>query len=605
MHKVSENLKKEHKHNNLSPKNKNKFKKKKKLSSNYNWSYYDGVAFRKDNDFLGDIYYKNGKKERSNIPREVHVDSINSVRLKKHPIRNGTRNQKFSKAPFYCSVFFNEYREYFEKYDIDVDRSITAHGCWRTNKHTLQDQLVPETTGPFSDTDVDLDLSIFNDAARNTIRKLKIETLCTCVKENILTNSYNKNTYAGFTYDQLLFKPKKKDCIDEAVKLASKRWDIISNSKVIKRNDIFPSLYTVGARNKRDHTYDDFEVAKSRVVHMPEFHTELTSGPWIDSITKFLKYRAHGPIFLGNSFLQSDRLKNLMDVSSYGIEGDFKRFDSTNYLKIIICAVSILRCFYELDDEIIDRHFIAIFDCVGIKDYYVPGGNVVRAFHGLPSGVKCTNLLGSIITNISLNFCLDKGANRNFSYASGGDDFAVFALNSNFKAEDIIEHMEYQSSLIGMKFKFLKIKEIETNCLEDLPCFYKYVVSPSGLPQIPISAMLERVFLPWNIVYNTPTELLKFLDDVLPSLGHPGTNLILYYLFYTFVYEQVTGKNLSVLFVMAKHNAIYNKMVKRNLNIPFNPLEDVNKDKSIALLELNKLSDIMFFNFDLSVAFNI
>jgi hypothetical protein len=127
MHKVADDLKMKKK---INKRGKSKRKNNNRCSSkNYNWSYFEGIAYRNECSYLGDIYYKNGKKERSNIPREIYVDSINSIRLKKHPIRNSTRLQKFSKAPFNCSVFFNEYREYFEKYDVDVDRSITAHGC--------------------------------------------------------------------------------------------------------------------------------------------------------------------------------------------------------------------------------------------------------------------------------------------------------------------------------------------------------------------------------------------------------------------------------------------------------------------------------------------
>lgn len=46
-----------------------------------------------------------------------------------------------------------------------------------------------------------------------------------------------------------------------------------------------PSIYTIGARNKRDYSYEDGETASSRIVHMPEFHAELTSSVWTDAIT--------------------------------------------------------------------------------------------------------------------------------------------------------------------------------------------------------------------------------------------------------------------------------------------------------------------------------
>jgi len=74
-----------------------------------------------------------------------------------------------------------------------------------------------------------------------------------------------------------------------------------------------------------------------------------------------------------------------------------------------------LRCFSDLDNESIDNHFLGIFDSIGIKDYYCPGGRVFRCSHGLPSGVKATNLLGTIINLLALDYCINDGANRKFN----------------------------------------------------------------------------------------------------------------------------------------------------------------------------------------------
>lgn len=94
----------------------------------------------------------------------------------------------------------------------------------------------------------------------------------------MLYSNYNKDTYPGFHYAEYLGKGKKEQCVFEALKVASKRWDIVSSGN-FSRDNIFPSLYMIGARNKRDYDYDSFEKASSRVVHMPEFHAELCSGP--------------------------------------------------------------------------------------------------------------------------------------------------------------------------------------------------------------------------------------------------------------------------------------------------------------------------------------
>jgi len=71
---------------------------------------------------------------------------------------------------------------------------------------------------------------------------------------------------------------KKKDCVLDALKLAKERWEYIENSEEVTRAKLKPSIYSIGARNKRDVSYEDGELATSRVVHMPEFHCELTCG---------------------------------------------------------------------------------------------------------------------------------------------------------------------------------------------------------------------------------------------------------------------------------------------------------------------------------------
>lgn len=70
-----------------------------------------------------------------------------------------------------------------------------------------------------------------------------------------------------------------------------------------------------------------------------------------------------------------------------------------------------------------------------------------------------------------------------------------------------------------MAIKFFKIKKKETKKIEELACFYKYIIIDDQ-PSIPLSSMLERVFAPWNKKYDDYASLYKFLNDVMPSLGH-------------------------------------------------------------------------------------
>lgn len=65
-----------------------------------------------------------------------------------------------------------------------------------------------------------------------------------------------------------------------------------------------------------------------RVVHMPEFHCELTASPWCDSITDKFVSDSRGPVSIGNDILDWHRY------------GDWKRFDSTLYIKMIPMVLS-------------------------------------------------------------------------------------------------------------------------------------------------------------------------------------------------------------------------------------------------------------------------
>jgi len=262
---------------------------------------------------------------------------------------------------------------------------------------------------------------------------------------------------------------------------------------------------------------------------MPEFHVEICCAPWIDQITDHITSVRQGAIYIGHSFLEYTRLSDVLKNSNKILEGDWKRFDSTLYRNMIIVGVALLRCFYPLNDKRIDNHFIAIADAVLIKDYYTPGGNLFRIFHGLPSGVKATNLLGSIINLVALGYCVGKKNISNIDFIVGGDDFLI-SYKKKFKNFSI-EEIKKRSTDIGMTFKFLTEKFFKADKIDDRPIFYKYVIK-DGNPVIPFTALYERVLMPWNRRYKNILDIYEYLNAIFPSLASPSSSCIPFYKIY-------------------------------------------------------------------------
>ena len=82
---------------------------------------------------------------------------------------------------------------------------------------------------------------------------------------------------------------------------------------------------------------------------MLEFYVELNSSAWVGPITEQITNRSPAPIYIDNSIVDYQRLYADTKDSVAIAEGDFKRFDSRLYLNFIMCAVSIAKCFYQLD----------------------------------------------------------------------------------------------------------------------------------------------------------------------------------------------------------------------------------------------------------------
>ena len=249
--------------------------------------------------------------------------------------------------------------------------------------------------------------------------------------------------------------------------------------------------------------------------------------------------------------------KDLED-SKFVLEGDFKRFDSTLYLIAITCGLAFIRCLYKLDSDYIDSHFCGIYDSLSIKDYHTVGEKVFRLIHGIPSGVKCTSLLGSVINLIVLAFSIKKNL-RAFNFIVGGDDFLIVSRKGVYDKVKFIDKIKDRINKIGMRLKFLEIKYFGSKKISECPTFYKYCIYKE-YATVPTKAVLERTFMPWNKNYDSDIKLLEFLEDIMPSLGDPLSHHYLYYKFFQQVYEAFTGSRIKLGTIFKKHRFVNNKM---------------------------------------------
>lgn len=495
---------------------------------------------------------------------DLEVDGKNSHYIGRHIIRNGDRPQRISRTYQPMSEFYNLNKNLFDKNEVFVDSNITMSGCFKSNKETLQRTMIPEIECLVSARPSMETIKIFEPAIKNAIRKLKIKELSNCNVEDLSLTSFNKNTYPGFHLKEYCGYEDKNSAAADAFKIATKRWKNIeeaSKSKIkLKRNKIFPNTFVVGARNKREYFYEDGEILTSRAVHMPEFASEINSTIWIEQITNHLKEKQHGPLYIGNSIVKYERLLKDLGDSKFCIEGDWKRFDSRLYITNIIIGIAILRLYFPLNDKTIDFHFLAMFDTIGIKDYYTPGGYLYRIIHGLPSGVCSTSLLGSIINLVNLLYCTKDIPSKRMKFIVGGDDFLI-SLSNEIKQvdESTLDKINKNAEEIGQVFKILKLKRVDSENVNERPCFFKYTIDRNEAIVYPIS-LLERTFLPWNKVYNSNYKIFNFLHDLIPSLGAPRSCHLPFYYFYRSIYNKVSSNKISVSEVLSLHQSIYYKV---------------------------------------------
>jgi hypothetical protein len=534
------------------------------------------------------------------VADKFNVDGVNSFfHKRKANVRESTRPQRFCKPPEISTDFYCENQEFFNNFpEFDLYNHITVSGNFETNKHTIQQQIDCRN---FSNSHI----PNFNDylklknAVRDTIRKLQIVDLGEVNISDIHDFDFDLNTMPGYRFQHYFNATKKSDCVDLAVAIGEERYKKILKAtregRVITRDEIIPGIYSIGARNSRRSSDDFGEVAKSRAVHMPEWHTELHGGIFSDRITAHLVEKGVGPVYIGNSFIKYERLEKQLAENFCAIEGDWSKFDASLCNTFITMACSIFRLYFP-PGLLYDNHFLAILDTLVIKDYHVVGGSVLRILHGLPSGSKWTSLFGSVINLLILNYTFSRVKYKDRSFAIGGDDFVVFIKDKDCVLDELEEDVLFKASEMGMKLKYFYKKNYKNSLnIDDYPVFYKYTVF-KGKPVTPIESLFDRVFSPWNKLHKNSLSVLKFLNDIMPSLAYPSNGCLVYYQYYSYVFYRCFKVPLSVDELARRHYVLYKRMMSDRISLDC--LHDdyyVNKRNVFAnYLKITKYIELVF-----------
>lgn len=477
---------------------------------------------------------------------KMQYDRINSKGFGKIHIRVGNRPQSYFKNCESSVNFYNRNKDVFKHYEVDVDSNLVVNGNYDTNKHTLEATACPvDVNGdPFP-------LPVYDDflsckkIIMAIVRKLKINVISSPKFEDNLMSHFNADSQPGFS--QFLINKHKtkrtayKTSVVAAKNICGKLDKIAYDSKMgelvysfIKNKPVASNMYTIGARNKRESNYDDLELATSRAVHMPEFNNEISTCAWIDGISDSIKNSKNNPIYIGNSITRFERFEKDIDSSVHCIEGDWRKYDSTIKLLGLLIATCISRLYYPMHCKRATVYFYWVFYLHSVKNYYLPGGSVIRIYNGLPSGTKCTTIWNSFYNLFALLYCCNNLNYRKLSFAVGGDDFVI--LSKEEVLSEQIDIIKTKADDLGMEFKFLKNKVKNSSTISDLPYFYKYSVR-NGVPVVSPATLMERIFSPFNINIKSNSEFLSFLNDLLPNLGYPSSTHIIYYSIYAYVYN--------------------------------------------------------------------
>lgn len=109
-----------------------------------------------------------------------------------------------------------------------------------------------------------------------------------------------------------------------------------------------------------------------------------------------------------------------------------------------------------------------------------------------------------------------------------------------------------RNNLIGKRINFF-------------PTFYKYTVY-KGRPLVQVDTIIERMLLPWNKKYDNNKEIRDYLRNIIPTLGHPATSCLPFYLYYSYINNLIRKegeRQYTIKDAMVLHCYVFEKLMNK------------------------------------------
>lgn len=387
--------------------------------------------------------------------------------------------------------------------DSKYDRQVMIGGSWPTTQYHLQD-MCRRVENALTVAQIRLTIPLLID-------KMPSFTTMMPRKSEMKFVKVNPDSKPGMVSG--IFSNNKGDSAAWALVAAKKVFDDIFCGKA-KFN---PCVWSLGARGRRHdwefissfhNTEDAFTPVDTRLVQVPEFPVHIVESLFQRKLAYYLHdtrlqvnkwYRVgHAMPYFGWRIMhQADQF------GAYGMEGDWKSFDSLFYKSIVFVSFAILRSYFA-STHISVNNFFSFFAHSFINRLVVtPGDFIYSVQQGVPSGTIWTNDVDTIgnMAVWAYIFMFYPGYRSLNPYTdifmlAGGDDFLhVYKYPINIDGADLTAWVQ---SNIGWKIKddYIFGPVWNRTDTEKGLTFYKCLLDPNGYPTRRVAEVVKIVNCP-------------------------------------------------------------------------------------------------------------